>query len=150
MKKLISIVLGVACVSCLMVPTMAAGSIDGADIPGQHVAAPITPRYSIFYRENINSGSPWISPIITMEEGYGQYIRVWHKNTTNYPVLVTVTNVDTGEVCKPDMYIPANDQKSETYYAPNETSRYRITVTSLSGSGENVAGEVAVGQYPVV
>ena len=152
MKKLISVVLGIACASCLMVPTMAADlPTNVGNTPNQDIATSATPRYSIFYRENLDSGSPWESPIITMEEGYGRYIRVWHQNTTDNLVEVVVTDVDTGEEYKPTIHVLPNDQAAEEYYMPSETSRIRLTITPLGDDeGENVAGQVAVGQYPSV
>ena len=151
MKKLISVVLGIACASCLMVPTMAADlPTNVGNTPNQDIATSATPRYSIFYRENLDSGSPWESPIITMEEGYGRYIRVWHQNTTDNLVEVVVTDVDTGEEYKPTIHVLPNDQASREYYMPSETSRIRLTISPLDGEGERGAGQVAVGQYPSV
>ena len=149
MKKLLSTVLALACVSSMAVTSFAATAPTNVSDSSDSVSDYVMPRERLYYIKDISCGSASWKPQapIEMKEGYGLKVQFWHNNTTDYPAELVVKNLATGQ--EKSTVIPAHtkDHPPIVFFVSSEDCTFDVTIQNPDGN--EVGGEFAAAQYKI-
>lgn len=149
MKKLLSTVLALACVSSMAITSFAATTPVNASDPSDSVSDYVMPRERLYYIRDISNGSATWKPQapIEMKAGYGLQVQFWHNNTTDHPAELIVKNLTTGQEKSTTVPAHTNNHPPIVFYTSTEDCEFEVTIQNTSGY--EVGGEFAAAQYNV-
>lgn len=143
MKKVISLILSLACVGCLAVAPASASTMNADASSDTYVE----PRAAISLLHSYINGEP-AAPLVSAvaNKSNGQYIQCWFKNTGSDTVYVKVTYEDGTNCFTQENYaVYPGGQFRQYFVMDRDTSSFKFLIQS-NDSGD-VKGECAIGQY---